>query len=390
LIKNSHIFKLYVMVSVLLVDTDKELHTSLKAVMPEEFKFLSAYTVQKALLLLQTEAPEVVLLTDTIGEPHCFEVLQSIVNSPFSPPVIMISQDDNFSFIINSIKKGAHDYLKKPINIKTLKISIIKALQNYAGIRNTFHTERTIPELAGLIGGSDKIRKLKRIIHKYAASPYPVLIRGESGTGKELIATAIHALSPRKDGPFLAKNCGAIPPTLIQSELFGSEKGAYTDASSKPGSFELANRGSLFLDEIGEMDILAQVHLLRVLESREVVRLGGLKTIPVDVRIITATNKDLQDAIRNKDFREDLYYRINTLILKVPPLRERKSDIPLLARHFVCTAGKTHTIFSAGSMQKLMDHGWPGNVRELKAAVQRSLLHAESNIIEPKDIILNQ
>lgn len=378
------------MVPVLCIDTDKELHTTLKTVLSFDFKIISALSCEKGLRMLKTEAPEVVLLTDNLPEIPCLELLQYIVNSSFAPPVIIISEADDLSFVIQTIKSGAHYFLKKPLNINNLTAAIVKALQNNTGVRNTFHTEQKIPELARLIGNSKKMKDIKREICKFADSDYPVLIRGESGTGKELIAEALHALSPRRQGPFIAKNCGAIPNTLIQSELFGSEKGAYTDATSKPGSFELAERGTLFLDEIGEMDTLAQVHLLRVLESHELVRLGGVKKIPLDVRVITATNKNLDAAIHNKEFRKDLFFRINTLILNIPPLRERKSDIPVLTRHFIANSGKKRAILSNGSLQRLIDYPWPGNVRELKAAIQRALLLTESDTIEPCDIMLNQ
>lgn len=378
------------MVSILLIDTDEKMHVTLRSVLPDEYKIFSAYSGEEGMLKIQTEAPELVLLSDNIHDIAVFELLQQISNSPYAPPIIMISGNCSFTYVVQAVQNGAHMFIRKPIHVPELKSGILAALQRYTSIRSSYHTDRNIPELSGLIGTSDKIQQVKRLIHKYAPSQYPLLIKGESGTGKDLIAEAVHALSPRREGPFIAKNCGAIAPSLIQSELFGSEKGAYTDAISRPGSFELADSGSIFLDEIGEMDLHAQVNLLRVLENREVTRVGGTRKIRVNVRIISATNKNLYYAIKKKEFRHDLYYRINTLILTVPPLRERKSDIPALARHFITQTGHNHYVLGSRSLQKLSEYNWPGNVRELKAAIQRSLLLAEDNVIEPNHIIINQ
>ena len=202
----------------LFIDADKKLHTTLKTVLPVELHIISAFSGKEGLHYVKTEAPEVILLSDNCSDLPCLQILQSIINNPFSPPVIIISENDDLSFVILAVKNGAHYFLRKPLNIEKLKKTVVKALQNYAGVRNTFHTEREVPELAKIVGRSEKMRKMKHSIQKYAQSPFPVLILGESGTGKELIARAIHALSPRKEGPFIARNCGAIPSTIIQSE----------------------------------------------------------------------------------------------------------------------------------------------------------------------------
>lgn len=382
--------KLYCMVSVLLIDSDKELHTTLRLVLPLEYKIISAYSGKQGLELMQSASPEIILLTGNLPDISGIELLYTITNSPFSPPVIVIAQDSDISFIVQSVKIGAFDYIKKPIELEKVQTIILKALHEYTSVQNDFISNLEIPELSGIIGNSREMQKIKSFIVKYAPSRYPILITGESGTGKELIAHAIHRLSLCKDGPFVPRNCGAMPTTLIQSELFGSEKGAYTDAVSKPGSFELANHGSLFLDEIGEMDLLAQVQLLRVLESNELIRLGGIKKIKVNVRIITATNKDLKKAIENGEFRKDLFYRINNLIVKIPPLRERKNDIPLLAQHFLSLTSTNNHILPIRTLQKLREYTWPGNVRELKSTVERAVLLSDTEMIEPNHIVFSQ
>ncbi len=374
------------MVPVLLISNDKEFHTILKTVLPAEYIILSAFSGAEGLRLMQTEEPEVILLTSHLPDTAAIDLLYRITNSPFAPPVIIISNEDDVSFIVQSMKRGAHDYIKKPFEIKHLKSCLLKAVQTFARNQTLLHQNLDIPELSALIGTSGKIVHTKQSIRKYAPSDLPVLITGESGTGKELIAQAIHNLSNYRDGPFIPKNCGAIPASLIQSELFGSEPGAYTDAISKPGSFELAHNGSLFLDEIGEMDLSAQVHLLRILENNELVRMGGIKKIPVNVRVITATNKDLPLAVKHKEFRQDLYYRINVLVLNTSPLRERKSDISTLAQHFISLTGKHNYYFTTRALQKMIDYAWPGNVRELKAVVERALLLTDKNIIGPSSI----
>jgi transcriptional regulator with PAS, ATPase and Fis domain len=227
------------------------------------------------------------------------------------------------------------------------------------------------------------------MIRLYATSTSPVLIVGETGTGKELVARTIHELSARQQEVYLPINCGAIPDTLMETELFGSERGAYTDAITRPGVFERANRGSLFLDEVGEMGLQHQVKLLRVIEDKSFTRVGGVHSVSSDARIIAATNRTLSSAVQNGTFRQDLYYRINTLPLSVPPLRRRKMDIPELARNFVrlyTGNGGGHAVISSSAIEKLVEYRWPGNIRELKNVIERALLFAENGRIDTRHV----
>lgn len=375
------------MVPVLFIDADEELHTSLTITLPGEFVLLSAYSGNRGIEMIQTESPEIILVGNNLPDIHGSEILRKITAIYRHPPVIMVSDSVEIAAITDSIRMGAHDYIKKPIEIKRLKTSIMSALQ-YKAARESDEEEEH-PALASVIGRSDQMMRVKQQVARYAPSDHPILLTGESGTDKEVIAAAIHHISCRSNGPFLAINCGAVPQSLINTELFGSEKGAYTDAVLRPGSFEQANGGTLFLDEIGEMDAAVQVHLLRVIESKEIIRVGGVRRIRTDTRIITATNKDLRKAIQAKEFRQDLYFRINTLEINIPPLRERTTDIPALVKHFIEKSGNREYVMSVGAMQKLYGHSWPGNIRELKATIERALLHCDGHQIDSKHIVFS-
>jgi len=378
------------MVSILLIDPDIEQHCSLQIILAPEFRIVSAYTGETGLERMKCESPEIVLLSMNLPDIDALDLLQLITSTIHSPPVIMISENEDLSLITRSIRIGAYEYLKKPLVMEKLKPCLLKALYYYSSICRIDETGNGPPELSKFIGESRQIQKIKRLILRFAPSNIPILIAGESGTGKEIAANSIHALSTRNQGPFIAINCGAIPPTLINSELFGSEKGAFTDAVSRPGSFEQANRGTLFLDEIGEMDLRSQVHLLRIIENQEIIRTGGIRKIPVDVRIVTATNKNLQHAVNNREFRNDLFYRINTFTLTIPPLRERICDIPYLAGHFIASIGKDSHELTLGALYKLTEYSWPGNVRELKATIERASMLTDNHKIEARHILFNQ
>jgi two-component system, NtrC family, response regulator AtoC len=378
------------MMSVLFIDSDTDLHTSLKIILPPEFSILSAYNGDMGLAMLRSASPETILLGTNLPDIDSVDLLHQITSSLHYPPVIVVSDKEDISLITKSMRLGAHDFLKKPIELKKLKTSMLSAMQLNCSQYTGIDKEETPSALSEIIGNSRKMQQVKGVLLRYAPSNFPILITGESGSGKEIIASTIHKYSQRRDGPLVAINCGAIPPTLMHSELFGSEKGAFTDAVLRPGSFEQANQGSLFLDEIGEMDPAAQVQLLRAIESREIKRIGGIRKIRLDIRIIAATNKNLAEAIKEKVFRKDLFYRINTLTLHIPPLRDRKSDIPLLAKHFLQTAGHINYALSIGALQKLSDYLWPGNVRELKAAIERALLPTDGEKIEARHISFNQ
>jgi len=378
------------MITVLYIDQEKEAHETLRLVFPREFYIFSAYSGEEGLQHLREKKPQIVILNISLPDTSGMQMLSKINASISAPPVIMISDRTNVQYIVRSMKLGAFDYLEKPFPLKVLKESILKAARLHESRKSALRSIVTHPELSPLIGESEQMLEVKGLIQKYAPSDYPILITGESGTGKEIVAHTIHKLSPRSSGPYVAENCGAIPRTLIETALFGSEQGAYTDARSKPGSFERAHRGTLFLDEIGEMKSAAQINLLRVIESNELVRVGGTRQIRVDVRIVSATNKNLSQAVWKSQFRQDLFYRINTLPIHLPPLRERKGDIPLLTRYFINTMGadKDYDI-TLNALYKLTEFSWPGNVRELRNVIRRALLLADRGRIEPAHIVFN-
>jgi DNA-binding NtrC family response regulator len=298
-------------------------------------------------------------------------------------PVVMITAHGSVENAVEAVKLGAFDYLEKPFEQEQIRQIVSKAMNTYALARRDASPE--VPAGRGrfkLIGQSGAIRQIFVAVEKVADTPSTVLITGESGTGKELIARALHENSSRHTGPFIKINCAAIPKTLMESELFGYDKGAFTGAvGAKPGRFELAHGGTLFLDEIGEIPIDMQVKLLRVLQESEFERVGGIKTIKVDVRLVAATNRDLAQEVATGGFREDLYYRLNVVPLHLPPLRERREDIPFLANHFIAKFNdrlkKQDTGITSEAVQRLVVYHWPGNIRELENVMERTILFSE-------------
>ena len=309
-------------------------------------------------------------------------------------PVIMISGHGSVGEAVEALKAGAFDYVEKPLDNDNLTVTVSKAVKQAAANRDALQSAFADDGPAGrfgLVGQSDEMKKVYEIIETVADSPSTVLITGESGTGKELVAKALHEHSGRKGKPFIKINCAAIPKTLMESEMFGYEKGAFTSASSsKPGRFELADGGTLFLDEIGEIPVEMQVKLLRAIQESEFERVGGIKTLQVDVRLITATNRDLEKEVREGNFREDLYYRLNVVPLPLPPLRERKSDIPALVHHIIKKfnerLNKSVESISQEALDKLCERAWPGNIRELENVLERTILFCNSNKIEDSDL----
>ncbi len=319
-------------------------------------------------------------------------------------PVIMITAYGSVGQAVEAIKAGAFDYIEKPFEQDQIRAIVDKAVRqafaNRMAPRSTLYGTREgeLTETGeqtrgrfGLVGDSGEMHAIFDVIDKVADTPTTVLITGESGTGKELVAKALHEHSSRKGGPFIKINCAAIPKTLMESELFGYEKGAFTGAtSSKPGRFELADGGTLFLDEIGEIPVEMQVKLLRAIQESEFERVGGLKTIKVDVRLITATNRDLEQEIQRGNFREDLYYRLNVVPLQIPPLRKRRADIPMLVRHIMRKFNerlkKSVTGISEEAVAALSAHTWPGNIRELENVLERTILFCKGERIELADL----
>ena len=307
-------------------------------------------------------------------------------------PVVMITAHGSVESAVEAVKLGAFDYVEKPFDQEQIRQIVAKALRTHMLSRRDARPEDTTARgRFRLVGESSAIRQVYQVVEKVADTPSTVLITGESGTGKELVARALHDYSSRSGGPFIKINCAAIPKTLMESELFGYEKGAFTGAvGSKPGRFELAHGGSLFLDEIGEIPVEMQVKLLRVLQESEFERVGGIKTIKVDVRLITATNRDLAAEIAGGGFRDDLYYRLNVVPIHLPPLRERREDIPLLVDHFITRFNerlkKQITGAEPQAIDALVSHGWPGNIRELENVIERTLLFSEGPLIRMADL----
>jgi DNA-binding NtrC family response regulator len=283
---------------------------------------------------------------------------------------------------------GACDYIVKPIDAGEL-LGTLRTAVTGADTRRAASSENADALMRGLIGESPGMRELKELIRRYAPSDSPVLVLGESGTGKERAARLIHDASRRRDGPCVAVNCGAIPDTLLESELFGSEKGAFTDAVSRPGSFERADGGTLFLDEVGEMSPAAQASLLRVIEQKELTRVGGTHSIPLDVRVVSASNRELKLDMSAGRFRADLFYRLGVLPIRVPPLRDRAGDIPLLAVHFLGQLGTPSRTLSEGARERLLAHPWPGNIRELRSVMERAVLAADGGEIRPCHLLFD-
>jgi DNA-binding NtrC family response regulator len=307
-------------------------------------------------------------------------------------PVVMITAHGSVESAVEAVKLGAFDYLEKPFEQEQIRQVVAKAISTYALARRDARPEE--PSGRGrfrLVGQAPAIRQIYAVVEKVANTPSTVLITGESGTGKELIARALHENSTRHAGPFIKINCAAIPKTLMESELFGYDKGAFTGAvGAKPGRFELAHGGTLFLDEIGEIPVEMQVKLLRVLQESEFERVGGIKTIKVDVRLVAATNRDLLAEVAAGAFREDLFYRLNVVPIHIPPLRERREDIPLLADHFIAKFNdrlkKQITAIAPEAIERLVAYNWPGNIRELENLMERTLLFCEGPEIRVSDL----
>ena len=326
------------------------------------------------------------------------EVLRTASKNHPHVPVIMITAYGSVGQAVEAIKAGAFDYIEKPFEQDSIRIIIEKAIGQAAANKlapqqQLYHSESEQKGKFGLVGQSTEMQSIFAVIEKVADTPSTVLITGESGTGKELVAKALHEQSSRKTQPFIKINCAAIPKTLMESELFGYEKGAFTGAtSSKPGRFELADAGTLFLDEIGEIPVEMQVKLLRAIQESEFERVGGLKTIKVDVRLITATNRDLEHEIARGNFRDDLFYRLNVVPLMIPPLRKRTGDIPLLVSHIIKKFNerlrKSVTGVSDEALAALESHSWPGNIRELENVLERTILFCKGDRIERNDLQL--
>lgn len=377
--------------NILVADDDESLRWVLKKSLSERgYAVTCAKDGVEALKLIK-EIPLALCLLD-IKMPGIggLEVLQQIVETDSEMPVIIITAQDTMKNAIEAMKRGAFDYINKPFDIDELEIVIDKAIESYKLKREVSNLKNqwaeTLEKDAVLIGKTPVMQKVFKTVGRIAGKDVAVLITGESGTGKELLAKVIHRESKRASGSFVSINSAAIPRDLIESELFGFEKGAFTGAvSEKPGKLELADGGTLFLDEIGDMGLDTQAKILRVLQEKEFFRLGGKRPIRVDVRLITATNQDLKALIEEKKFRDDLFYRINVVNIELPPLRERKEDIPNLARHFLIKfeeeMGMGVKVLAPEAVDLLMDYDWPGNVRELENTLRGAYVLSSSSVI---------
>jgi DNA-binding NtrC family response regulator len=334
------------------------------------------------------------VLTDLkLPEKSGLEVLRAIKEENPMIPVVVMTAHGTIETAVRAVKEGAFDFLQKPVDPDHLLLTISKALDARKLVTENLILKEELSQTryAKLIGKSRSILEAQENAKKVAAGHTTVLLLGESGTGKELFARMIHDLSPRKNGPFVAINCAAIPKELLESELFGHERGAFTGATGrKIGKFELADKGTIFLDEIGDMDLGLQAKLLRVLEGDQFMRVGGMTKVKTDVRIVAATNQDLQGAVAKQTFREDLYYRLNVFPIVIPPLRERRDDIPLLVEHFLAIYGremkKDIKGLSSDSLELLMRHPWTGNVRELQNGIERAVILCDGPAIQPEHL----
>ncbi|MEW5945614.1 MAG: sigma-54 dependent transcriptional regulator [bacterium] len=376
---------------VLVVDDEENMRFFLReALSRENYEVALAASGEEALRLLRADGFGAVILDIRMSRIGGMEVLEEIKKEKPELPVIMMTAYGSKKVAMETLRKGAYDYFTKPFDVDEMRVVVKRAVEKQKLEEEIKLLRKRLSErysFDGVVGNSKEMRDVLELVSKVINNDVTVILYGESGTGKELIATLIHRNSPRRDAPLVKINCAAIPETLLESELFGHEKGAFTGAGAmKEGKFEVANGGTLFLDEIGDMSMVTQSKLLRVLEEKKFERLGGTGVIEVDIRIIAATNKDLPRLIQEGRFREDLYFRLNVVPIFLPPLRARKTDIPLLVEHFLDQAHKRFGVerkgLSQGAMRLLMDYDWPGNVRELENVMQRAVVTSRGEVID--------
>jgi DNA-binding NtrC family response regulator len=374
---------------VLVIDDDPKVSWILTEGLADDFEFVSARDGVEGIQMVSMEKPDLILLDIKMPGMNGLEVLEKLNKLPVRPEIIMLSGHGDTKNIVESVQNGAAEFIPKPFDVKEVGIRLnsvldksrlrleLKTLKSELKSRNQYEQ---------FIGDSPKMLQVRSIIEQVAPSELTVLIRGESGTGKEIVARMLHNLSARSEEPFTKVNCAAIPRDLLEAELFGYEKGAFTGAhKTKPGRFEVANKGSIFLDEIGDMPLELQSKLLQVLEQQEFVRVGGIHNIHVDVRIICATNKNLEEAIHRQQFRDDLFYRLNEISIFLPPLRQRQEDIPLLVNHFLQRYNslyqKSFPSLSPETISRLINFPWPGNVRQLENLIKQIVVRGDESIV---------
>jgi two-component system response regulator AtoC len=387
------------METILVVEDKDSMAEMLKETLESEgYKVISAIDGTEGMRYLKEERIDLVLTDVKLPQKSGIDILKASKEENQLIPVIVMTAYGSVEIAVEAMKMGAFDFITKPFDTDHLLMLIKRALENQKLLtenillKEEFRLKFGFPRI---IGRSEKIADVAQMVQKVAPTKTTVLLLGESGTGKELFARAIHNLSNRQNYPFVPINCAAIPRDLLESELFGHEKGSYTGADAKKlGKFELADKGTIFLDEVGDMDLTIQSKLLRAIEEGEIERIGAGKTIKVDVRIVAASNKDIEKAVEDKKFREDLYYRVNVFPIKIPPLRERRDDIPLLVEYFInkyCLEIKTSLkSVSKEALNMLINYHWKGNVRELENAIERAIILCDGDVIAPEHFVLNK
>ncbi|WP_298272319.1 sigma-54 dependent transcriptional regulator [Geobacter sp.] len=381
------------MEKILIIDDEAFIRENVERILTEEgYQVLAAATGAQARQLVSEEDVDLVLLDLNLGTEDGLEVLKELKRIDPELLVIIVTGFGSVESAVDALKLGAYHYMKKPFKADALRVIVKLALQTQTlrrEVRNLRKGDLTEFENVPLVGAGAGLKEIIRQVREVARSPVStVLITGESGTGKELVARTIHHLSARREAPFIEINCASMPVNLLESELFGHEKGAFTDAGHrKPGLFEEANKGTIFLDEIGEMDISIQAKLLRVLEDRRIRRVGGTRNIEIDVRVVAATNRNLRDGIREGSFREDLFYRLNVFPVHIPPLRERREDIPVLVKYYLDRYSRSFSRsfqeISPEALAILEHYPWPGNIRELKNTIERTCIMYDGPTLLP-------
>lgn len=381
--------------SILIVDDEEGIRTSLRSILEDEgYEVAVAANGLEALKIYGTDPPDLMILDIWMPEMDGLETLRRVKEFVPTTQVMMISGHGSIETAVKAIKLGAYDYIEKPLSLENVTFRVKQALEQYRLAQENRVLRSKVQRKFELVGQSPVMQRLRELIETAGPTNSRVLIGGENGTGKELVARAIHLHSTRADHPFVAVNCAAIPETLIESELFGHEKGSFTGAiSMKRGQFEQANGGTLFLDEIGDMSLSTQAKVLRALQEQQFTRVGGTKLMKVDVRVLAASNKDLEKEIGKGQFREDLFYRLNVVPIVVPPLRERREDIPALIQHFMKLHAEEQGLrikdVSPEAMGVFQQYDWPGNIRELRNLIERLMIMVPGFVIEAAQATLS-
>lgn len=380
--------------TILVVDDERGVRQSFNMVLKDDYNVLLAQNGAEAVDIFRKNSVDLILLDILLPDTDGLALLEKLKGIDPNMEIIMVTAVKEIETAVKAIKLGAYEYIVKPFVVEDVLNLIKRALEKHDLLKEVTYLKHELERynpFEEIVGKDEKMRSIFDLISSISESDGAVLIQGESGTGKELVARAIHNLSPRKNQPFVVFNCAAIPSTLMESEIFGHTKGAFTGAiSTTMGKLEIANKGTVFLDDIDYLDINMQAKLLRVIQEKEFERLGSTKVIKVDVRFLAASNKDISDLISRGEFREDLFYRLNVFPIKLPPLREKRSDIPLLLNHFLefhaKTTGKSPKRFSRPAVKTLKEYDWPGNVRELQNLVERLFTITKNSEIQLKDI----